>query len=73
MGVSGRPGLTTAPAVALRMGVPTPVSPWRCGVSSLNSMCLRPCNGQRRSRGFYREEKALLVSVPIAEHDAAPS
>lgn len=73
MGVSDRPGLTTAPAIALSMGVPTLVNPWRHRVSSLNSTCLLPCNGQRGSWGFYREEKALLVLVLIAESDVSLS
>lgn len=72
-GVSDRPASTAAPAVALRAGVPTPVNPWRHGVSSLNSMCLLLCNGERGSWGFYGEEKASLVSVSFTGSDAAPT
>lgn len=73
MGVSDRPGLTVALAAALRMGVPTPINLWRHWVSSSNFTCLLPCNGQRGSWGFYREEKTLLASVPIAESNVVPS
>lgn len=42
MGVSGRPGLTADPPVALGVVVPTSVSPWGHGISFFNSRCLLP-------------------------------